>query len=159
MKDSSDVGDSLFGSGILSNCWSFNNISYGSSSVSGLLVSPCSDDVATFSTCEDDDWRAAVLEKILVHAEFVRLFCRCVRSNSDDVIRRKATAWSIFSVELLQMVANAAADDDDDDGKSNNRRAVTKHLHSCGVIVLSHLRLYLLMPHASTSSPPVICDL
>lgn len=58
MKDSSDVGDSLFGSGILSNFWSFNNISYGSSSASGLLVSPCSvsDDVATFSTtCEDDD--------------------------------------------------------------------------------------------------------
>lgn len=104
-----------------------------------MLVSPCSDDVATFSTCEDDDWRAAVLEKILVHAEFVRLFCRCV-SNSDDV-RRKATAWSIFSVEqLLQMVANAAADDDDDDdGKSNIRRAVTKHLHSCGVIVLPYL--------------------
>ena len=102
-----------------------------------MLVSPCSDDVATFSTCEDDDLRAAVLEKILVHAEFVRLFCRCVRSNS---VRRKATAWSIFSVELLQMVANAAADDDDDDdddGKSNIRRAVTtKHLHSCGVIVL-----------------------
>jgi hypothetical protein len=82
------------------------------------------------------------LEKILVHAEFVRLFCRCVLSNSDDV-RRKATAWSIFSVELLQMAANAAADDDDDDddGKSNNnRRAVTKDLHSCGVIVLSHHR-------------------
>lgn len=73
-----------------------------------------------------------------MHAEFVRLFWRCVRSNCDDV-RRKATAWSIFSVELLQMVANAAADDDDDDGKSNNRRAVTKHLHSCGVIVLSSI--------------------
>ena len=87
-----------------------------------------------------------------MHAEFVRLFCRCVRSNNSDDVRRKATAWSIFSVELLQMVANAAADDDDDDGKSNNRRAVTKHLHSCGVIVLSHLRLYLLMP----PSPPVI---
>ena len=136
MKDSSDVGDSLFGSGILSNCWSFNNISYGSSS-----VSLSSDDVATFSACEDDDWRAAVLEKILVHAEFVRIFCR-LRRNSDDDVRRKATAWSIFSAELLQMVANAAADDDDDDddGKSNNRRAVTKHLHSCGVIVLSHHR-------------------
>jgi hypothetical protein len=41
------------------------------------------------------------------------------------------------------MAANAAADDDDDDddGKSNNnRRAVTKDLHSCGVIVLSHHR-------------------
>jgi len=120
-----------------------------------LLVSPCSDEVATFSTFEDDDdWRAAVLEKILVYAEFVRIFCR-LRRNSDDDVRRKATAWSIFSVEveLLQMVANAAADDDDDDdGKSNNnRRAVTKHLHSCGVIVsLEAISFETLLCHLSS---------
>ena len=55
-----------------------------------------------------------------MHAEFIRLLIRCLCISSDDVRR---------------MVVNAAADDDDDDGKINNKRAVTKDLHSCGVIV------------------------